>query len=111
MRRVITFLLCKFIFELCCNLFRALKRTDLPILEEGHPRLISEKKCFGDIYRKRLFTMINELPTVFDVVTGKKPVKEKPAVNSSGTKAKSATKVVSTVELLSIYLIMTRTVF
>ncbi|XP_024380669.1 PHD finger protein ALFIN-LIKE 3 isoform X3 [Physcomitrium patens] len=43
--------------------------------------------------RKRLFTMINELPTVFDVVTGKKPVKEKPAVNSSGTKAKSATKV------------------
>ncbi|XP_024380668.1 PHD finger protein ALFIN-LIKE 3 isoform X2 [Physcomitrium patens] len=72
---------------------RALKRTDLPILEEGHPRLISEKKCFGDIYRKRLFTMINELPTVFDVVTGKKPVKEKPAVNSSGTKAKSATKV------------------
>lgn len=39
--------------------------------------------------------MINELPTVFDVVTGKKIVKDKPAVNNnSGAKAKSTTKVV-----------------
>lgn len=38
--------------------------------------------------------MVNELPTVFDVVTGKKPVKDKPAVNNnSGNKVKSATKV------------------
>ena len=44
--------------------------------------------------------MINELPTVFDVVTGKKPVKDKPAVtNNSGAKAKSATKVVSADEV------------
>lgn len=44
--------------------------------------------------------MINELPTVFDVVTGKKPVKEKLAVNNiSGTKAKPAAKVVSTEKL------------
>jgi len=41
--------------------------------------------------------MINELPTVFDIVTGKKLVKDKPAVNNnSGNKAKSTTKVVST---------------
>lgn len=35
--------------------------------------------------------MINELPTVFDVVTGKKPVKEKTSVNNTGggNKAKS----------------------
>lgn len=40
--------------------------------------------------------MINELPTVFDIVTGKKLVKDKPAVNNnSGSKAKSTTKVVS----------------
>lgn len=39
--------------------------------------------------------MINELPTVFDVVTGKKPLKDKPVVNNSaGNKAKSAGKVV-----------------
>ncbi|KAH9532425.1 hypothetical protein CY35_19G093400 [Sphagnum magellanicum] len=41
--------------------------------------------------RKRLFNMINELPTVFDVVTGKKPVKEKPVVNNNaGSKPKAA---------------------
>ena len=40
--------------------------------------------------------MINELPTVFDIVTGKKLVKDKPAINNnSGSKAKSTTKVVS----------------
>jgi hypothetical protein len=45
--------------------------------------------------------MINELPTVFDVVTGKKIVKDKPvANNNSGAKAKSTTKVVSANELL-----------
>lgn len=57
--------------------------------------------------RKRLFNCINELPTVFDVVTGKKPVKEKASVvvnhnntnnnnnNSGRNKTKSASKVVS----------------
>lgn len=53
----------------------------------------------GYIDRKRLFNLINELPTVFDVVTGKKPVKEKPRVNnnsnSGGNKTKPAAKVVS----------------
>lgn len=45
--------------------------------------------------------MVNELPTVFDVVTGKKLVKEKASVNDSGggggggNKTKSAGKVVS----------------
>lgn len=43
--------------------------------------------------------MVNELPTVFDVVTGKKSVKEKASVNNSGggggNKTKSAGKVVS----------------
>jgi hypothetical protein len=49
---------------------------------------------FDKIERKRLFNMINELPTVFDIVTGKKLVKDKPAVNNnSGSKAKSTTKV------------------
>ncbi|KAH9536310.1 hypothetical protein CY35_17G100400 [Sphagnum magellanicum] len=44
--------------------------------------------------RKRLFNMINELPTVFDVVTGKKPVKEKPVVNNTaGNKTKATGKV------------------
>ncbi|CAM6015417.1 unnamed protein product [Sphagnum compactum] len=43
--------------------------------------------------RKRLFNMINELPTVFDVVTGKKPVKEKPVVNNTaGNKTKATGK-------------------
>ncbi|CAM6061241.1 unnamed protein product [Sphagnum tenellum] len=43
--------------------------------------------------RKRLFNMINELPTVFDVVTGKKSVKEKTSNNNSGSnKTKAAGK-------------------
>eukprot|EP00850_Spirogloea_muscicola_P019147 SM000184S03780 [mRNA] locus=s184:191261:192227:- [translate_table: standard] len=52
---------------------------------------------FDKAERKRLFGMINELPTVFDVVTGKKaaaPKKESnstPAANNS--KAKSGGKV------------------
>ncbi|BBM96932.1 hypothetical protein Mp_1g01670 [Marchantia polymorpha subsp. ruderalis] len=48
--------------------------------------------------RKRLFNMINELPTVFDVVTGKKPVKEKTSVNNTGggNKAKSTGSKVTT---------------
>lgn len=48
-------------------------------------------------YRKRLFTMINDLPTIFEVVTGtvKKQAKEKPSVSShNGNKSKSGSKAV-----------------
>ncbi|GAB2212193.1 hypothetical protein Droror1_Dr00025544 [Drosera rotundifolia] len=38
--------------------------------------------------RKRLFSLINELPTVFEVVSEKKPMKDKPSVDS-GSKTKS----------------------
>ncbi|GLT92962.1 hypothetical protein SLE2022_107710 [Rubroshorea leprosula] len=41
--------------------------------------------------RKRLFSMINDLPTVFEVVTGRKPVKDKPPVES-GSKARNSAK-------------------
>ncbi|KAK3040408.1 hypothetical protein RJ639_026813, partial [Escallonia herrerae] len=50
---------------------------------------------FDKADRKRLFTMINDLPTVFEVVIGnaKKQVKDKSAVsNHSSTKSKSNTK-------------------
>ncbi|XP_068479807.1 PHD finger protein ALFIN-LIKE 4-like isoform X1 [Phaseolus vulgaris] len=50
---------------------------------------------FDKADRKRLFNMINELPTIFEVVTGaaKKQVKEKPSVsNHSGSKSKSSSK-------------------
>lgn len=44
--------------------------------------------------RKQLFNKINELPTVFDVVTGKKPLKKEGTANnnSSQSKAKSSGK-------------------
>ncbi|MBA0572887.1 hypothetical protein Golob_000192 [Gossypium lobatum] len=41
--------------------------------------------------RKRLFSMINDLPTVFEVVTGRKPIKDKPTVES-GSKSRNSTK-------------------
>jgi len=48
--------------------------------------------------------MINELPTIFEVVTGggaKKPVKEKSSVsNNSGNKSKPNSKVVNNIFLL-----------
>jgi hypothetical protein len=49
--------------------------------------------------------MINDLPTVFDVVTGKKPVKEKTSVNNSGgNKAKSTgSKVVRINEYILVF--------
>ncbi|KAK7389650.1 hypothetical protein VNO78_24869 [Psophocarpus tetragonolobus] len=50
---------------------------------------------FDKADRKRLFNMINELPTIFEVVTGaaKKQVKEKSSVsNQSGSKSKSSSK-------------------
>ncbi|XP_017442518.1 PHD finger protein ALFIN-LIKE 1 isoform X1 [Vigna angularis] len=42
--------------------------------------------------RKRLFGLINDLPTVFEVVTERKPVKDKPTADS-GSKSRSSTKV------------------
>ncbi|XP_027340123.1 PHD finger protein ALFIN-LIKE 4-like isoform X3 [Abrus precatorius] len=53
---------------------------------------------FDKTDRKRLFNMINELPTIFEVVTGsaKKQVKEKSSVsNNSGSKSKFSSKVVN----------------
>ncbi|KAL5770955.1 hypothetical protein ACOSP7_015109 [Xanthoceras sorbifolium] len=50
---------------------------------------------FDKADRKRLFTMINELPTIFEVVTGsaKKQTKEKSSVsNHSSNKSKSSSK-------------------
>ncbi|KAF2288527.1 hypothetical protein GH714_008198 [Hevea brasiliensis] len=41
--------------------------------------------------RKRLFNLINDLPTVFEVVTGRKPVKEKPSADS-GSKSRGSVK-------------------
>ncbi|KAL5574566.1 hypothetical protein UlMin_016265 [Ulmus minor] len=40
--------------------------------------------------RKRLFSLINDLPTVFEVVTERKPVKDKPM--DSGSKSQGSTK-------------------
>ncbi|XVE97932.1 hypothetical protein REPUB_Repub03eG0061500 [Reevesia pubescens] len=50
---------------------------------------------FDKADRKRLFTMINDLPTIFEIVTGiaKKQAKEKSSVsNHSGNKSKSSAK-------------------
>ncbi|KAL8154265.1 hypothetical protein V2J09_012025 [Rumex salicifolius] len=41
--------------------------------------------------RKRLFSMINELPTVFEVITERKPMKDKPSVDS-GSKSRGSAK-------------------
>ncbi|RDY05929.1 PHD finger protein ALFIN-LIKE 1, partial [Mucuna pruriens] len=41
--------------------------------------------------RKRLFDLINDFPTIFEVVTGKKPIKDKPTV-ASGSKSRGNTK-------------------
>ncbi|KAE8655447.1 PHD finger protein ALFIN-LIKE 2 [Hibiscus syriacus] len=42
-------------------------------------------------YKKRSFSMINDLPTAFEVVTGRKQVKDKPMVES-GSKSRYNTK-------------------
>ncbi|CAA6661824.1 unnamed protein product [Spirodela intermedia] len=42
--------------------------------------------------RKRLFTMINDLPTVFEVVTDRKQAKERFSADNSGTKSKLTMK-------------------
>ncbi|XP_030448412.1 PHD finger protein ALFIN-LIKE 4-like isoform X3 [Syzygium oleosum] len=49
---------------------------------------------FDKTDRKRLFNMINDLPTIFEVVTGtaKKQSKEKSSVSNSSNKSKSISK-------------------
>ncbi|MCO5561682.1 hypothetical protein L7F22_015304 [Adiantum nelumboides] len=42
--------------------------------------------------RKRLFGMINELPTVYEVVSGRKPVKEKVSTSNGNSKLKASAK-------------------
>lgn len=47
------------------------------------------------ISRKRLFQMINDLPTVFEVVTGNvKSAKETAANNNNSSKSKNSSKIV-----------------
>lgn len=41
--------------------------------------------------RKRLFSMINDLPTLFEVASGRKSVKDKPSMDS-GSKSRNSTK-------------------
>ncbi|KAK7294571.1 hypothetical protein RJT34_17460 [Clitoria ternatea] len=41
--------------------------------------------------RKHLFSMINDLPTIFEVVTETKPIKDKPTPDS-GSKSRGSTK-------------------
>ena len=51
-------------------------------------------------FRKRLFNLINDLPTLFDIVTGKKPASEKPAAAANAgppNKGKAAGKAVRSI--------------
>ncbi|KAJ4720075.1 PHD finger alfin-like protein [Melia azedarach] len=41
--------------------------------------------------RKRLFSLINDLPTLFEVVTGRMPIKDKPSMDG-GSKSRNSTK-------------------
>lgn len=52
------------------------------------------------IYRKRLFQMINDLPTIFELVTGSaRQSKDQPAAHNNGSKCKSSGKVVFSFQL------------
>ncbi|RZB52861.1 PHD finger protein ALFIN-LIKE 1 isoform C [Glycine soja] len=48
-------------------------------------------KDFLSKVRKRLFSLINDLPSVFEVVTDRKPVKDKPTADS-GSKSRGSAK-------------------
>lgn len=50
------------------------------------------QKCWFSFNRKRLFSMMNDLPTLFEVVTGRKSVKDEPTADS-GSKSRNSTKV------------------
>ncbi|KAH7432662.1 hypothetical protein KP509_07G032800 [Ceratopteris richardii] len=47
---------------------------------------------FNKQERKRLFGMINELPTVYEVVSGRKSIKEKPIATNGASKVKPSIK-------------------
>lgn len=57
------------------------------LLVNLYSEVIDQNLCIW-FNRKRLFSLINELPTVYEVVTGRKPLKDKPGVDS-GSKSKS----------------------
>ncbi|KAL0787675.1 hypothetical protein Bca101_003921 [Brassica carinata] len=44
------------------------------------------------LWTKRLFSLINDLPTLFDVVTGRKPIKDNKPSSDSGSKSRNGTK-------------------
>ncbi|KAM0017698.1 hypothetical protein Hdeb2414_s0027g00691011 [Helianthus debilis subsp. tardiflorus] len=56
---------------------------------------------FDKADRKRLFNMINDLPTIFEVVSGvaKKQVKDKSTVSNSSSKSKSNSKVLVSISV------------
>lgn len=60
------------------------KVASLTVLSYGHSCLL--------IYRERLFNLINDQPSVHEVVTGKRLSKDKPGADS-GPKSKTGTKV------------------
>ncbi|KAB1217621.1 PHD finger protein ALFIN-LIKE 1 [Morella rubra] len=74
-----------------------MKRTDWLSLVAVHSDcwLLSVAFYFGARLnrneRKRLFSLMNDLPTIFEVVTGRKPSKDKPSVDS-GSKSRNSTK-------------------
>lgn len=71
--------------------------------------------CSGDhndlfvvsLYRKRLFSLINDLPTLFEVITGRKPSKDKPSMDS-GSKSRNSTKVKLLISLTLFWWMMKR---
>lgn len=54
--------------------------------------LIVQNSSSLSFHRKRLFSMINDLPTLFEVASGRKAVKDKPSMDS-GSKSRNSTKV------------------
>ncbi|KAB5520012.1 hypothetical protein DKX38_024331 [Salix brachista] len=73
------------LYILACNVCLADLRLDY------FPFAYRDKLKFIFMDRKRLFSLINDLPTVFEVVTERKPVKEKPSVDS-GSKSRGSIK-------------------
>jgi len=48
---------------------------------------------FHSMSRKRLFSLINDLPTLFEVVTGRKPIKDGKPSMDLGSKSRNGVKV------------------
>lgn len=85
----------------CCKEGTVALATKLRIRAKFHLNfsiLDHNKACSNLIgtgtYRKRLFQMINELPTIFEVVTGNvKQPKDQSATHNNSSKNKSSGKV------------------